>query len=419
MQSNPWFSIPETGKKNQHIAIVGAGVAGCSLAHRLHKEGHKITLLDRNDNVAQEGSGNRIGLIKPRLDLDGRGFGAFNRLGYLHSVDFYDDLEKQGQAIWVGKRGLFEMAEDVGDELRQKLLVKKEILPSNEMYLLSASQASARLGVKVERGGLWYVRSGCVSPVALCESLIKGIEVQYSQNIRSVERSGQYWQLKTCEGRVFEADTVVFTTAGETQALNKWCDLHFEGRRGQVNYVEATPQSHQLKHAMSCAGYLTPDLFEHEGTVCHLVGASFEKWSDFSDKSYETLQEESEAKNRVKLERFFPKYDLKITGGRVGMRAMTLDHLPMVGPLYKDKTYTKMYQRLCHGPRAQLFEKACYVEGLYIMAGLGARGLQTAPLLAEVLTSYISGTEFCVEEQVREALHPARFKIRALKRGKI
>lgn len=415
---SPWFAKPDRKNNDLKIAVIGAGIAGCCLAHRLQKEGHVVTLFDRNSAAGCEGSGNRIGLIKPRLDLDKRGFGTFNTQGYLFAVDYYDELERLGLPVWVGERGLFEMAEDIGDELRQKSLVDQKILSQDDMNLITQKDVSNRLGVHVPKGGLWYARSGCVEPVKLCQALSKSIKTEFGQDISSMERIGDQWLLKNNDSVVFKGDCVVLATAGETQKLNSFCDLHFEGRRGQVTYVRSCDETMPLRHAMSCSGYVMPTLFKHEDEICHLVGATFEKWSDFTDKSYLSLRDDSHEKNLVKFNRFFPQVDMDIIGGRVGMRAMTLDHLPMVGPIYSDEDYVEKYERLKHGPRAQVFEKASYVDGLYVMAGLGARGIQTAPLLAELLTSYISGTKSPVDEIVREALHPARFKIRSIKRAK-
>jgi tRNA 5-methylaminomethyl-2-thiouridine biosynthesis bifunctional protein len=414
----PWFVKPTRINHSMKVAIIGAGIAGCCLALRLKNDGHDVTLFDRNDRAGLEGSGNQIGLIKPRLDLDKRGFGAFNKQAYLYAVDYYDQLVQDGIPVWIGSRGLFEMAENDQDSLRQQMLIDAKILSSDEMCLLSKEEASLRLGVAVPNGGLWYSRSGCVEPSKLCQILVKDIQCAFNQNITALKMIDHTWQLYDCDKVIFEGDCVVLATAGETQTLNPFCDLHFEGRRGQVSYLRATDETKTLKYALSCEGYVTQALINVEGIDCHLVGASFERWADFSDKSYLEMRENSNENNRDKMKRFFPDWEGDILGGRVGMRAMTLDHLPMVGPLYDDKTYVEKYARLKHGPRAQVFENADYIDGLYIMAGLGARGVQTAPLLADLLSSYISGTSSPVEEIVREALHPARFKIRSIKREK-
>lgn len=416
--SVPWFVKPKKEQKPLKIAVIGAGIAGCFVSRRLQNDGHDVTLFDRNSKAGQEGSGNKIGLIKPRLDLDKHGFGMFNTQSYLFAVDYYDALEQAGTAVWVGQRGLFEMAEDHSDVLRQKTMIDQKMLPSDDMFFMKAEDASDKLGVKVPRDGLWYSRSGCVEPSKLCQALIQNIETRFDHNIDSIEKENNQWKLKIGQDVVFDGDCVVLAIAGETQELNNFCNLHFEGRRGQVSYVKATQKTRSLSNAMSCSGYITPALVKHEGEMCHLVGASFEKWQDFTDKSYLPLQAGSHEKNKAKYNGFFQGEEMEVMGGRVGMRAMSLDHLAMVGPIFSDETYVEKYERLKHGPRAQEFEDASYIDGLYVMAGLGARGIQTAPLLAELLTSYISGTKSPVDEVVREALHPARFKIRSIKRAR-
>lgn len=55
---------------------------------------------------------------------------------------------------------------------------------------------------------------------------------------------------------------------------------------------------------------------------------------------------------------------------------------------------------------------------LYIISALGSRGLCSAPLSAEILASQIFDEPFPVEDSVLNALHPNRFWVRPLLRGK-
>jgi tRNA 5-methylaminomethyl-2-thiouridine biosynthesis bifunctional protein len=55
-------------------------------------------------------------------------------------------------------------------------------------------------------------------------------------------------------------------------------------------------------------------------------------------------------------------------------------------------------------------------EGIYLIGGLGARGFTTAPILGERIASEICGEPAPLPQAVLDAIHPARFLHRALKR---
>ena len=41
-------------KKNKDIVIIGAGIAGCTMAYQLKKRGHNVTIIDKESGVAQK-----------------------------------------------------------------------------------------------------------------------------------------------------------------------------------------------------------------------------------------------------------------------------------------------------------------------------------------------------------------------------
>ncbi|MEI8647589.1 hypothetical protein P4S73_05960 [Paraglaciecola sp. Hal342] len=59
------------------------------------------------------------------------------------------------------------------------------------------------------------------------------------------------------------------------------------------------------------------------------------------------------------------------------------------------------------------------MENLYLLTGLGSRGLTTAPLMAELLASQISGQPLPMANNLLNTLNPNRFLIRQLIRREI
>ncbi|MDV7338716.1 bifunctional tRNA (5-methylaminomethyl-2-thiouridine)(34)-methyltransferase MnmD/FAD-dependent 5-carboxymethylaminomethyl-2-thiouridine(34) oxidoreductase MnmC [Terasakiella sp. A23] len=406
-----WYerSYKPSGKKK--IAVIGAGAAGCIAAQRLVADGHEVIVFERNSHAGSEGSGNKIGLLNPKLFLSQEGADRFNTVAYLHAVRFYEQFV---QTPWHGKRGLFQMAKDDGQDEKFRKLVELEVLPSNEISYLEADEASERLKMKVERGGIWFENSGCIEPSKLCQIVADTLNVRYDCAITKMEQSDDGWTLYSDEEIVFEGDCVIITTAGENQALNTYSELPMQPRRGQVSYVKATEETEKLEHALSYGGYMLP---AKDGV--HVVGASFDYWTDFFDHSYKDVKEESHDFNLQTLSIIRNIDEVEIVGGRANVRAMTADHYPMVGPVFSQDWYIQEYQGMSHGPKYKQFAPAEYIDGLYTICGLGARGVQTAPLLADILSSYISGTPCPVENAVRESLHPARFLMRKIIKGKL
>ena len=101
---------------------------------------------------------------------------------------------------------------------------------------------------------------------------------------------------------------------------------------------------------------------------------------------------------------------------RVAIRAQTPDQLPIVGPLPDWDAYGAAYDGLRNG-QIQDYPPAPYQQNLWILNGLGSRGLVTAPYCAAIIAAMMQGQPLPVPAPVLNAIHPGRFFIRHLKRG--
>lgn len=94
-----------------HIAVIGAGIAGITSAYELARDGHMVTVLERNDAVAAGASFANAGLISPALLAllpdAGRLRRVFGRAGTdeLHWQPRWHGAEWEWLGRWRGERG--------------------------------------------------------------------------------------------------------------------------------------------------------------------------------------------------------------------------------------------------------------------------------------------------------------------------
>jgi tRNA 5-methylaminomethyl-2-thiouridine biosynthesis bifunctional protein len=99
------------------------------------------------------------------------------------------------------------------------------------------------------------------------------------------------------------------------------------------------------------------------------------------------------------------------------VRAGTPDRLPIAGLALDEAGYRARFAGLAHGRAPETSSPAPSRAGLFLLGGLGGRGLSLAPLLAETIASDACGEPHMLDEDVLAAIHPGRFLLRALRRG--
>ena len=91
--------------------------------------------------------------------------------------------------------------------------------------------------------------------------------------------------------------------------------------------------------------------------------------------------------------------------GRVGMRLHSDDNLPIAGAV--PAFALAPAQRL---DQVRLLPRE---PGLFVLTALGARGLTLAPLLGRLVAAQATGTPWPLEQDLADALDPARWIVRA------
>jgi len=413
----PWDLLRHQSPPPQRAIVLGAGLAGCSLAAALGRRGVEVTLLDRQ-SVGSQASGNEQGVLYTRLSRRHSTLTDFALQSFRFSATIYRQMFACGQ-LQAGPDGAlcgsFHEQPDPEElaELAQRLSGVPELAA-----VLTPAQAALRLGVRPSRGGYWYPDSGWLHPPAVCRAMLDGTGVtvrEYCPDLSLLRFEGG-WQLRAADGPVAEAECVVLCTgtAANTGPGLEWLPLQVI--RGQTTHIPSTTHSRLLHAALCHEGYIAPARLGR-----HCIGATFSP----ADTSAE-LRAADHRQNIDKLARALPPWrdaleqlDPDSLCGRVGFRCASPDYLPIAGPVPNRDAFLHCYAGLRKNARQLIPEKGEYMQGLYVNTAHGSRGLSSAPLVAEMLTSQICAEPPPVSREISRGLSPARFLIRDLSRNRI
>ncbi|MCU1781693.1 bifunctional tRNA (5-methylaminomethyl-2-thiouridine)(34)-methyltransferase MnmD/FAD-dependent 5-carboxymethylaminomethyl-2-thiouridine(34) oxidoreductase MnmC [Pseudomonas sp. 13B_2.1_Bac1] len=409
----PWFARPPALHGERHALVIGGGLAGCASAASLAARGWRVSLLERNEALAQEASGNPQGVLYLKLSAHGTALSQMIVSGFGHTRRLLEHLHRR--VDWDGC-GVLQLAFNAKEAERQAQLAAA--FAPDLLHLLDRDQAQVRAGVGLEHGGLFFPEGGWVHPPALCQwqASHSGINVLAHHEVLELRKVDDHWQAWDGEQLLASAPVVVLAGAAEVKRFAASAALPLKRIRGQITRLPQTADSQALATVVCAEGYVAPPRLGE-----HTLGASF----DFhSDDLAPTAAEH--AGNLELLEEISPDLARRLQvaslapdalEGRAAFRCTSPDYLPIVGPLADPEAFDLAYDALRkdarHAPQA-----ACpWLDGLYVNSGHGSRGLITAPLSGELLAAWLDNEPLPLPRSVAEACHPNRFAVRALIRS--
>ena len=414
----PW-DLPATANVRPASAlIIGAGLAGCSLARALALRGIDVQLLDRGE-LAGEASGNEQGILYTRLSRRHSTLTDFALLSFTHAAALYRRLFADGLLSEDSDGSLCGSFHQHNDE--EELALLKQSLEGLEdlAQVLSPIEAKAKLGVEPAMGGYWYPASGWLRPPAVCRAMVKSHRITLRENCGQLQLTpaANGWTAVDNQGQtIASADIAILCTGAGSMELAITKHLPLQSIRGQTSYIPATSQTSALRAALCHKGYISPARDD-----IHCIGASF-KLRDSSTQ----LRPEEHRENLDKLTAALPQWSESLDTqnpetlqGRVGFRCASPDYLPVAGPAPQVENFLQTYGPLRKNAKQLIRQKGDYVPGLYINTAHGSRGLSSAPLCAEMLASQICGEPPPLSSELSRALSPARFLVRDLGRNRI
>ena len=355
--------------------VIGAGLAGSSMAFELARRGHPVTVLDAAPRPAAGASGNPAGIFmpvperrsSPREELYLEAFRWLLRL-----------LEGPLSGVSHQRCGVLQLPRDTrqAERFADILAARSDLRPFVEAGV-ALLPAAARRHPHADTA-LHFPQAGWLSPAELCRHLLArpGIETRLNQRVTGLERGGdRLWIVHCSDGSSLRAREVVLACGPDCAALPQVATLPWHRVRGQITRIRL-PGIGTAGKVLTGAGYLIP-LGKDEA----LVGATYRR-----DRCDTVPDPDEDEENLAQLARLLP--DLhgspEIIGSRAALRSVLPGRLPVCGPL----------------PGTDR-------AGLWITAAHASRGLLTAPWCAQQLANAMESTPS--SRQSTQLLSPARF----------
>lgn len=408
----PWYARP-AGREGE-VLIIGGGIASAMTALSLVERGRHVTLLCEDGEPASGASGNRQGALYPLLNCEHDALSRFYSLAFGFARNRLLALAKH-HPVAFSLCGVTQLGYD--DKSAAKLAkMSQGPFPPELMHPLSAAEVEQVVGLPCDADGVSYPLGGWLCPADLTRAAIREaqasgrLEVVFNAAVTRIAEEADGWHLESRDGRQWRAPNLVVAAGHQLPALLPFAELPLYPVRGQVSHVPTTAGLSQLKSVLCYDGYLTP---AHNGAHC--IGASYGR--NQTDLAYRTDEQEQ---NRARLQACVPQQrwpaEVDVSGAlaRIGLRCASRDHLPVAGPVAR---LAALADHDVNAPADQQSALPLHA-GLYVLGALGSRGLCSAPLCGELVASEICGDPLPLAADLLEALHPARYWVRRLRRGK-
>lgn len=365
------------------VTLVGGGIAAILTALALIQRGRQVRLLCKDESVALGASHNRQGALYPQLQTSFSPMSRFHASAYGFACRRYRELSRCFDFPHQFC-GVLTLACTEALALRQSKIQQESAWPTGFFQALDAQACSEVAGLPLPYGGLFYPDGGWVAPQRFCQAALNWLQQQpgfrfcANTEVTALQRGDGGWQLLTSAGTLSSRQLLLCNGVDLTQ-FAPTRHLPLNQVRGQVSHVQA-PQMAALRTVICHQGYITPaDTTDFAAEHC--VGATFDRGNR---NTISTAADDAANLALVNSVLQQPAWfaDVTVMSAKTGLRATVPDHLPVAGEVAAD---------------------------LFVLGGLGARGLLFAPLLAEQLAAALCQQPLALTDELQQLVSPSRF----------
>jgi len=358
------------------IAVIGAGINGCSITHELSSAGKRVILFDEN-GIASGGSGAAGAFISPKFSKSGELKDTLHD-AFLYSMNFY---EKNFPKL-LRKSPLLHIAKDELDD--EILCVYKE---KTSLELLDTERQ--------ERETV-SINAAIVNAKPMCEALAKSAKFM-KLKVESLEYDDGLWIIN----EAYTAKEVVLATGAYKTLLGE-SYIKLRGVWGhRIDIKTSTQNPHSIHQFVSISPSLNGELAIGATHNVHYHPQTATEIYDVKEGRAELLEKASRSINIAEVE---------VIKDYTGLRSGSFDYMPLIGPLVMSEE-TMQDKSINFYTKKPDFKEYSYYPNLTMINGSGGYGFVLAPYLAKLLSEYILS-----DKEISPRLIPARFFSRWVKK---
>ncbi|MBV9890141.1 MAG: FAD-dependent 5-carboxymethylaminomethyl-2-thiouridine(34) oxidoreductase MnmC [Rhizobacter sp.] len=393
------------------VVVVGAGLAGCATAAALARRGVRALVVERAAEVATEASGNAAALFHGVVHRDDGRYARFHRAAALAGASAVRDaIERHG--VPGSASGLLRLETRL-DLATMQAIVAAQALPADYVVAVDADAASQIAGARIRSPTWHYPTGGWVDPRALASAWLgdasPSSDVRLGTAVGSLRRVDGRWRVAGNDGALIATADAVVLCDGSGMALLGPAAFPVQRQRGQTTAVAATLLAALPRVPVVGCGHVVPPL---DGFVWTGTSAA---WHD-DDVSLRSAEQRRNLERLQHLLGLSDAPDLDALTGRVAFRWTSADRLPIAGPVPATIAAAAIAGCAANPARQERLRLVPRAPGLFVCAALGSRGVAAAALTGEIVAARIAGTPVPAEADLVDAIDPARFAVRRVRR---
>ncbi|TGN03189.1 bifunctional tRNA (5-methylaminomethyl-2-thiouridine)(34)-methyltransferase MnmD/FAD-dependent 5-carboxymethylaminomethyl-2-thiouridine(34) oxidoreductase MnmC [Leptospira dzoumogneensis] len=402
----PFLRRAKSDQIPERVSVLGAGLAGASIARALAWRGIRVEVWD--DHNALRASSVPMAVSHPHITKGETPTSLWTLRCLGNSIRRYSDLlPKDSYQI----SGTLQLS---GEDLPWVRLEE-----GTKAHSLSKELAELKpeLGENYpeDAKGIYYPSGFWTDTPVLTEKLLDHPNILLKQgNISSITFEKEEWTLFS-ENKEILSRTEVLILANsfgiESLLQNLWGESPFSLRsvRGQLEILEDHNTQSEKDPIQVGDKYLTPSK-----NGIRVNGSTFDEFD---------LDPNARTKDREEILGYSQKTflglnweQINIRSDFVGIRSQTPDRFPIIGPVHSPEPFRKIYSGMgLTKNRKKEFPFLEPQKNLFVFGGLGSRGVLTSLLGGEILAEILLNEPLSIENSLYSSLHPSRFLYRKIR----